>query len=185
MIKHVVYNGYNIVVTYTSLVVCILYIIPETNPFGLRPALFVGSCKNSVKESVFNENHPVFIKIRDFLMFLGRLVVGCPTVVYYPTMANPLTEYIEAPPRPSYDVSKVDQARAWMIYCGFSGGIEKTSISSKVPAAVIRSLEHDYNWPVKLSRLKRGAGESEAEKTANRAVSYLQAQRMRDITQKA
>lgn len=106
-------------------------------------------------------------------------------------MANPLTEYIEdpadgeVPPRPSYDISKVDQARAWMIYCGFSGDIEKTSISSKVPAAVIRSLEHDYNWPVKLARLKRGAGESEAEKTANRAVSYLQAQRMREIIEKS
>ena len=72
-----------------------------------------------------------------------------------------------------------------MLYAAFSGDIEKAAISSKVPASVIRSLEHDFNWVAKLKRLKTGAGESEAEKVANRAVSYLQAQRMREVIENA
>lgn len=72
-----------------------------------------------------------------------------------------------------------------MLYAAFSGDIEKAAIASKVPAPVIRSLEHDFNWVQKLKRLKTGAGESEAEKVANRAVSYLQAQRMREVIEKS
>lgn len=104
---------------------------------------------------------------------------------------NPLTTYIEdpstgePPPRPAYDISKIDQAKVWMIYAAFGGDIEKTAISSKTPAAVVKALEHDFNWPVKLKRLKTGAGESEAERVANRAVSYLQAQRMREVIEKS
>lgn len=72
-----------------------------------------------------------------------------------------------------------------MCYAAFSGDVEKTSISSKVPAAIILALEHDFDWPTKLKRLKSGAGVSDAEKTANRAVNYLQAQRMRDILERS
>ena len=83
------------------------------------------------------------------------------------------------------DTSRVDQARAWMCYAAFSGDVEKTSISAKIPAAIILALEHDFDWPTKLKRLKSGAGVSDAEKTANRAVNYLQAQRMRDILERS
>lgn len=83
------------------------------------------------------------------------------------------------------DTSKVDQARAWMCYASFSGDIEKTAISAKVPADIIRALEHDFDWQTKLRRLKSGAGVSDAEKTANRAVNYLQAQRLRDVLEES
>lgn len=72
-----------------------------------------------------------------------------------------------------------------MCYASFSGDIEKTAISAKVPADIIRSLEHDFDWQTKLRRLKSGAGVSDAEKTANRAVNYLQAQRLRDVLEES
>jgi hypothetical protein len=105
---------------------------------------------------------------------------------------NPITDYIEDPspgPRPrvttKFDLTRVDQARTWMVYAAFDGDEEKTSIAAKVPLAAVRSLAHDYNWPNKLRRLKSGAGESAAERVANRAVNYLQAQRMRDILERS
>ena len=110
-----------------------------------------------------------------------------PTTVVYSGL-NPLIEYIEdptdGPPPPhlgNYDPLTIDQARTWMCYAAFSGDIEKTAISAKVPAPMVRALEHDFNWPTKLKRLKTGAGEAEAEKVANRVVNYLQAQKLRDI----
>lgn len=72
-----------------------------------------------------------------------------------------------------------------MCYASFSGDVEKTAISAKVPADIIRSLEHDFDWTTKLRRLKSGAGVSDAEKTANRAVNYLQAQRLRDVLEES
>jgi len=72
-----------------------------------------------------------------------------------------------------------------MCYAAFAGDVEKAAISAKVPATIIRSLEHDFDWVTKLRRLKSGAGVSDAEKTANRAVNYLQAQRMRDILERS
>jgi len=72
-----------------------------------------------------------------------------------------------------------------MCYAAFSGDVEKTSISAKIPAAIILALEHDFDWPTKLKRLKSGAGVSDAEKTANRAVNYLQAQRLRDVLEES
>lgn len=72
-----------------------------------------------------------------------------------------------------------------MCYASFAGDVEKTAISAKVPAEIIRALEHDFDWPSKLRKLKSGAGVSDAEKTANRAVNYLQAQRMRDVLERA
>jgi hypothetical protein len=72
-----------------------------------------------------------------------------------------------------------------MCYAAFSGDLEKTSIASKVPLAALVALEHDFNWVAKLKRLKTGAGESDAERVANRAVNYLQAQRMRDVLEDA
>ena len=104
---------------------------------------------------------------------------------------NPLTTYIEDPPagappaRSRIALESVDQARAWMCYAAFGGDTEKASIASKVPLSALLTLEHDFNWPAKLKRLKTGAGESEAERVANRAVNYLQAQRMRDVLERA
>jgi len=106
---------------------------------------------------------------------------------------HPVIDYIEDPspgPRPratttKFDLTRVDQARTWMVYAAFDGDEEKTAIAAKVPVAAVRSLAHDYNWPHKLKRLKSGAGESAAERTANRAVNYLQAQRMRDILERS
>lgn len=104
---------------------------------------------------------------------------------------NPLTTWIEdpaegpAPRRPKVSLESVDQARAWMCYAAFSGDLEKTAIASKVPLAALVALEHDFNWVAKLKRLKTGAGESDAERVANRAVNYLQAQRMRDVLEDA
>jgi len=72
-----------------------------------------------------------------------------------------------------------------MCYCSFAGDLEKTSISAKVPIAVLQSLEHDFDWVAKLRKLKSGAGVSDAERTANRAVNYLQAQRMRDVLERS
>lgn len=104
---------------------------------------------------------------------------------------NPLDTWIEdpsttpAPKRPSkVALETVDQARAWMCYAAFSGDIEKTAIASKVPLSAIQALEHDFNWPAKLKRLKTGAGESDAERVANRAINYLQAQRMREVMER-
>jgi hypothetical protein len=82
-------------------------------------------------------------------------------------------------------LEKVDQARAWMCYAAFSGDVEKAALASKVSATAVRALEHDFGWAAKLKRLKTGAGESDAERVANRAVNYLQAQRMRDVLDKA
>lgn len=81
--------------------------------------------------------------------------------------------------------SKTDQARVWMCYAGFSGDLEKTAMAAQVPLTVVRALEHDFNWVAKLKKLKTGAGAPEAEKLANRAVSYIQARRMRDIVERA
>lgn len=81
--------------------------------------------------------------------------------------------------------SKTDQARVWMCYAGFGGDLEKTAMAAQVPLAVVRALEHDFNWIVKLKKLKTGAGAPEAEKLANRAVSYIQARRLREIVERA
>lgn len=83
------------------------------------------------------------------------------------------------------DTAHIDQARAWMCYASFSGDVDKAAIASKVPADIIRSLEHDFDWVSKLKKLKSGAGVSDAEKTANRAVNYLQAQRLRDVLEES
>ena len=72
-----------------------------------------------------------------------------------------------------------------MCYASFSGDVEKAAIASKVPSEIIRALEHDFDWVTKLRRLKSGAGVSDAEKTANRAVNYLQAQRLRDVLEES
>lgn len=72
-----------------------------------------------------------------------------------------------------------------MCYAGFGGDLEKTSMAAQVPLAVVRALEHDFNWVVKLKKLKTGAGAPEAEKLANRAVSYIQARRLREIVERA
>lgn len=106
------------------------------------------------------------------------------------TVTHPLSEYVEDPapgprPRTQFDLTRIDQARTWMVYAAFDGDEEKTSIASKVPLKAVQALAHDYNWPHKLKRLKSGAGESAAERTANRAVNYLQAQRMRDILERS
>ena len=104
---------------------------------------------------------------------------------------NPLDTWIEDPsttpvPKrpPKVALETVDQARAWMCYAAFSGDLEKTAIASKVPLSAIEALEHDFNWPAKLKRLKTGAGESDAERVANRAINYLQAQRMREVMER-
>ena len=99
-------------------------------------------------------------------------------------------EYREDPsvgdrPVTMFDLTKVDQARAWMVYAAFDGDQEKTAIASKVPAEAISALAHDYNWAAKLKRLKTGSGEPESERIANRAVNYVQAQRMRTILEKS
>jgi hypothetical protein len=103
---------------------------------------------------------------------------------------NPFEQYIEDPaggnrPVTKFDLTKVDQARAWMVYAAFDGDEEKAAISSKVPVQAIKALAHDYNWAAKLKRLKTGSGEPEAERIANRAVNYVQAQRMRTILEKS
>lgn len=103
---------------------------------------------------------------------------------------NPFKQYIEDPtsgerPVTMFDLTKVDQARAWMVYAAFDGDEEKAAIASKVPVEAIRALAHDYNWAAKLKRLKTGSGEPEAERVANRAVNYVQAQRMRTILEKS
>ena len=90
---------------------------------------------------------------------------------------------MEEPTRVSLE--KVDQARAWMCYAAFSGDVEKTALAAKVSATAVRALEHDFRWAEKLKRLKTGAGESDAERVANRAVNYIQAQRMRDVLDRA
>ena len=103
---------------------------------------------------------------------------------------NPFKHYIEDPmngerPVTMFDLTKVDQARAWMVYAAFDGDEEKAAIASKVPVEAVRALAHDYNWAAKLKRLKTGSGEPEAERIANRAVNYVQAQRMRTILEKS
>ena len=77
---------------------------------------------------------------------------------------------VERIERPYGRTEGVDQAKVWLCYASFCGDVEKASISSKTPLAVVRSLEHDFNWPDKLKRLRSGTGVSETEKTVNRAV---------------
>lgn len=72
-----------------------------------------------------------------------------------------------------------------MCYASFSGDVDKAAIASKVPSDIIRALEHDFDWVSKLRKLKSGAGVSDAEKTANRAVNYLQAQRLREVLEES
>jgi len=68
-----------------------------------------------------------------------------------------------------------------MCYVGFGGDVEKTAIASHIPAKIVRSLEHDFDWEIKLKRMRNGGGDDDVERVANRAVNYLQAQRMRDV----
>jgi len=58
-------------------------------------------------------------------------------------------------------------------------------MSAQVPAATIRSLEHDFDWPTKLKRFRSGGAPTEVEKLANRALSYQQAQRMRSVVEES
>jgi hypothetical protein len=83
------------------------------------------------------------------------------------------------------DLARIDQARLWMSYVAFSGDLERVAKAAKVPVSAIASIEHDFDWTAKLRKMKNGSGAEESEREANRAVSYMQAQRMRDLIEKS
>lgn len=77
-------------------------------------------------------------------------------------------------------VDKVDEVRLFMLYVLFGGNCKRVAVASRVDAARIESLAHDFRWKDKLSDragidTEKGA---EDERALNRVTNYVIAERL-------
>lgn len=80
------------------------------------------------------------------------------------------------------DKNKIDVSQCWLVYMSLVGDVERTAAAMDLSPAVIEKLAKDEGWDEKIRRvslLSKSGKPGDWERAQNRALCFVQAQRLR------